>query len=384
MTERFKQQLKDYADGKLSGEEQAALEREIAKLEAYQEHMEEMLEKSDQQFHYEAKHESPEMNPKKARRLMNKGKRNARFWNVGTVIGLLVILAFLNSVISSVYYSTGKPNRQEYYRDVLSSAVAVSRPNMSVALSSGPTGILSMKYSGMMNKQIGTEYVAMGAYEQTIRMNQSIGNGIDPYRQGGRSIGVYFHLPESVDQERSSVQWNRLSMLPEGTVAEAFVSLDRYYTTDEALKLLSDFDLKLLWLAVYTGEDKGADAGFVYQPLGFPLNPIWHYDDIESIVRDGSMTTTKYPAIQETGDGERRDQNFIDTLKLLQKQKSITSSVVPYSLIKNGLAYVEDNGVSIYGLVITGPSKELLKLQEAAVIKDIQLGEVRLWNWTPE
>lgn len=384
MTERFKQQLKDYAEGKLSGEEQAELEREMAKLEAYQEHMEDMLENKDRQFFHESKHESPELNPKKAKRLMKSGKRKARFWSVGTVFGLFVILTFLNSAITSVYYSTGKPIRQDFYRDVLSSAVAVSRPNTTVALSSGPTGILSMKYSGMLNKQIGTEYVAAGAYEQTIRLNQSLGNGTDPYRQGGSSNGVYFHLPESVDQERSSVQWNRLSMLPEGTVAEAFVSLDRYYTTDEALKLLSDFDLKLLWLAVYTGEDKGADAGFVYQPLGFPLNPIWHYDDIESIVRDGSMTTTKYPAIQETGDGERRDQNFIDTLKLLQKQKSITSAIVPFSQIKKALAYVEENGVSIYGLVLTGPSKELLKLQEAPVIKDIQLGEVRLWNWTPE
>ena len=42
---------------------------------------------------------------------------------------------------------------------------------------------------------------------------------------------------------------------------------------------------------------------------------------------------------------------------------------------------LENNGFVHYGAVITGPTKEVLNLQEEAWVAALQVDEVRLWNW---
>lgn len=39
------------------------------------------------------------------------------------------------------------------------------------------------------------------------------------------------------------------------------------------------------------------------------------------------------------------------------------------------------NGFMVYGAVVTGPTKELLRLQELEEIQGVQLGEITFWNW---
>lgn len=43
--------------------------------------------------------------------------------------------------------------------------------------------------------------------------------------------------------------------------------------------------------------------------------------------------------------------------------------------------YIKDNGVKVYGMVITGPSKELLKLQNSPNVRYATLGDIEVWNW---
>ncbi|WP_268895059.1 anti sigma factor C-terminal domain-containing protein [Paenibacillus sp. USDA918EY] len=35
----------------------------------------------------------------------------------------------------------------------------------------------------------------------------------------------------------------------------------------------------------------------------------------------------------------------------------------------------------MYGAVVTGPTKEILKLKEDPEVSAIRIGEVALWNW---
>lgn len=391
MTERFKQQLKDYTAGKLSAEERAQVEQEIAKLEVYQEHMDELLFDDNNHIEPPVQEQSIPFNPKQARKIMNQGKRRARYWSVGTVFGLLLLLSLVNSIVTSLFYSTGEPARQSIYGDVLESAIAVTNPNISVAFSSSPGGILSMKYYGNMTKVIGSEHVTVGRNTQTVRFNQMIGS-TNTYSQAQGSSNMMFYLPEATDKSMSKQEWARLEKLPEGTVAEAFISFDHYYTTDAALKLFEDKEVNPVWLAVYKGESKDdGDGMYVRRPLGFPSTPIWHHGDGETIkygkqktglFSSSSSSSTSYPGVETYGDGKLRNDNFIDTLKLINKYKSVARSVIYSSEIKDALTYVEANGVTIYGMVVTGPTKELLKLRETSFVQHIRIGEVRLWNWT--
>ncbi len=45
------------------------------------------------------------------------------------------------------------------------------------------------------------------------------------------------------------------------------------------------------------------------------------------------------------------------------------------------IGYLQKNGVRLYGAVITGPTKELLKLQREPLITDPFVGQTDWWNW---
>ncbi|CAM4272636.1 hypothetical protein FHS16_002067 [Paenibacillus endophyticus] len=359
MSERFKQLLRDYEDDKLSAEERAEVEQELKKLEVYQTYMDEMLERGNNPADLGVLRSSMELNPKQARKLMKRGKRKARFWSVGTVFGMLLLFGLLNSSLTSLYYTTGSPMRQSVYSDVLRSALSVSRPNIGVSLSSTPTNVLATRFFGTISKQIGSESETVGTYSQTFRFNQWIGSRVDTYLDTQNRLNLFFYLPSATETVRSSNEWARLEKLPEGSVAEAYVSLDHYYEQSDVLSKFDGKEMELVWYAVRTaveGSETGEQA--VWNPLGFPSIPLYHHD------KSGLQT-----------------DDYKQTLQLLLKYKSITRSVVSTELVKDALDYADENGVQIYGVVATGPVKELLKLQEVSFVKAIRLGEVRLWNW---
>ncbi len=362
MTERFKQLLRDYEEGKLSAEERLEVEQELQKLEVYQAYMDEMLESGKNQVYAGAQLNSMELNSNQERKWMKRGKRNARFWSVGMVFVILMLLIIMNSILTSLYYTTGNPVRQIVYSDVLGSALSVSRPNIRVSLSSTPTNILATRFFGTISKQIGSESETVGTYSQTFRLNQWIGSRVDTYSDIQNRSNLFFYLPGATETARSSNEWSRLEKLPEGTVAEAYVSLDNYYEQSDVLSKFSGNVLNLVWYAVRTateGFEMGEQA--VWNPLGFPSIPLHHH------VKTGLQT-----------------DDYKQTLQLLLEYKSITRSVVSTNLIKEALDYANEHGVQIYGVVVTGPVKELLKLQEVSFVKAIRIGEVRLWNWNNE
>lgn len=272
---------------------------------------------------------------------------------------MLLLLSVLNSILTSLYYTTGSPMRQSVYSDVLKSALAVSRPNIEVSLSSAPTNILATRFFGTITKQIGSESETVGTYSQTFRLNQWIGTRVDTYLDTQNRTNLFFYLPSATETVRSSNEWSRLEKLPEGTVAEAYVSLDNYYEQSDVLSKFDGKEMDLVWYAVRTaveGSEIGEQA--VWNPLGFPTIPLYHHE------KNGLQT-----------------DDYKQTLQLLLEYKSITRSVVSTKLVKDALGYADDNGVQIYGVVATGPVRELLKLQEVSFVRAIRIGEVRLWNW---
>lgn len=91
--------------------------------------------------------------------------------------------------------------------------------------------------------------------------------------------------------------------------------------------------------------------------------------------------TSVSPSVDSYGDGELRNANFLKTLHLMQEHKSIANKVIPFIDLDDSISYLEKNGVRLYGAVVTGPVKELLKLKEEKWVSNIHVEEVRLWNW---
>ncbi|MBW4083498.1 anti-sigma factor [Paenibacillus sp. S150] len=391
MSEGFKEKLRLYSEGKLPEAEREEVEQELEKLEAYQIYLEEQMEQEDQSQGWRKKNLPPLAAPVrgKEKRIVRRGKWRARFVNTFTVLTALLAFTIISSIITAVFYAAG--DRTDTYRDVISSAIAVSRPNTEVYLSANAKYFFRMELSGRLQKQIGGEQADAGEYTQNFLFGLS-GPGIFNWTDAGNAGNFYFFYPDAAAGSGSgsddSREWKKLNKLPEGTVAEAYLSFDHLFTTDELLKTLEPLELLPVWFAADTGQRSANTA--VTAPLGFPYMPIWHEEDAKVTQLSGEKTgwfssvTTRsvaYPSVEAYGDGELRNDNFIKTLKLLQQHKSLARKAAPFIRLDEAVSYVEEQGVQLYGAVVTGPVKELLKLQENSWLSNIRIGEVQLWNW---
>jgi len=409
MSEDFKRKLKEYAEGKLTDEEREEVEREMEKMEVYQAYLEEVITQSDQELATEGAEGKPARNrmpaaPLKEAVIIRRGKWKARVMNVFTVLAVLLILTVISSIITGGFYGTGTPDRMQAYRDVVESAIAVSQPNVKVDMNASGNAFFTMDFTGKLNKKVGDEQIAVADFSMRFLMNLASAPKIT-WQGNMRGNSIFYHpvyRPVDPSQQQKANRWGeerfdhnewlKLEKLPEGTVAEAYLSLDRLYSTDELLKKFEHRNMEPVWFAVDTGLDpkRGDSGGATIHPVGFPYWPIWQSDDLtvdfykeEKTGWFGKVVSSggSYPSLESYGDGEKRNGYFKKTLTMLQKNKGITNKVAPFLNIDHTLDYVEKNGVKLYGAVITGPVKELLKLREETWIRDLRVGEVQLWNW---
>lgn len=393
MSEEFKEKLKKYGEGTLPDEDRDEVERELEKMEAYQAYLEELMgaEKlasgNGKKSNFRKK---KGIRQGKEKRIIRRGKWRARVSNTLTVISAFLMFTIICSFITAIFYGTGE--RVEKYRDVVSSAIAVSQPNTKVHLSSSSTPFFTMNLTSNISKQVGDEQITVGDYSIKLLFGWARLYNYS-WTNERRGVGYYFVYPQVNQSAENNIgnssEWERLEMLPEGTVAEAYLSFEQLFTTDEVLKKFENKNFQPLWFAADTGPRTRNPV--ISDPLGFPHTPIWHADDMKVIreskemqrfFRGGSTTRlSTSPSVDSYGDGDLRDENFLKTLYLLQKYKSISNKVIPFIDLDDSVSYLEKNGVKLYGAVVTGPVKELLKLQEEEWISNIHVVEVRLWNW---
>lgn len=389
MSEDFKNKLRAYAEGKLSPEEKAEVERELEKLEEYQAFLEAELAEDDPQQTQKAPENTAAAADKKEARIISRAKWKARIHNALTALAILFAGTVICGILTSVYYGAGDPPRGSVYPDVVKSAIAVTEPNAMVGgAGTGVNPFFNMDFKGQLGKQIGSEKVNAGEVQATILFNRV--TRFESKRLIDAPQTWPFTFPMSAAMPMKG-DWAKLAKLPEGTVAEAYLSFDRLYPTDEVLKKLKDKTMRPVWFIVDTGFEDVSAPRWV-SSIGFPYQPLLHYSDWTVTNRTykkvGLFTTVESqlaagPNIEEYGSAEFRNKNFLETLELLKKYEKIANQIAPGGdlRLQERIKYLQSHGVKIYGAVVTGPSKEILKLKKEAWVAGIYLGEVRLWNW---
>lgn len=387
-------------------DERDEVEREMDKMEAYQAYLDDVMTvnaKANERINGHERVEDGLISAKKERRIIRKGKWKARFVNAATVLAILLLVTVASTIITGLYYGTGEPNRMSTYRDIVTSAIALTRPNVTVHPNAQGNAFFTMDLSGKLNKQVGDKQVAAGDFSMTFLFGLASLPRFSWLDDGGLGPYTFYHpanKPPSpapgesnrFDGQRSDgAEWATLEKLPEGTVAEAYLSFDQLFETDELLARFEHKNMQPVWFAVDAGPGSWREDSIVVPyPVGFPYWPIWHADDLNVDHREekksgmfGKIVTIggSYPALAAYGDGARRNENFIKTLSLLQNNKSIANKVSSFTDIDGAADYIGTNGVKLYGAVVTGPVKELVKLREESWISNLRVGEVRLWNW---
>ncbi|OPX85883.1 MAG: putative anti-sigma-M factor YhdL [Pelotomaculum sp. PtaB.Bin104] len=170
----------------------------------------------------------------------------------------------------------------------------------------------------------------------------------------------------------ASPDWSALESLPAGTVAELAFSFKQTYSIEQVMNMLADYDLDILWYAITTGLEETS-----MPPLSVS-DGIWGFKDLSDNMLSGNSTI-------KTDDSSVREEYFLDSMRFIAENESLAKKIYrgnPNNLrLAERRQYLEENGVQVYGVVVTGPSKELLKLRELGSIHCPTLGEVSLWNW---
>lgn len=297
------------------------------------------------------------------------GKQRARKTNIMISLAILLLIVPIMTLATYLYYGIG--GRANNLIDVVTNTIYVTEPNMSLERLNleDDIGFFSMNITFDVFKRIGKEDYKAGNYDIDFILDQPNFPKKNlllerPLAENPSEETEVMVHPDANPRFSTKDNWDILKKIPDGTVAEVYVSLDHVMKPEELRKSLPK-GMDLRWLAVDTGlESKQVDdEGVPITPLGYPAQ---------------SDSTTWSPF--KNGDNEKV---FIDMLTMLKKNEDVAEKVArAKSLSLNSrLAYIKANGIKVYGAVITGPTEELRKLEGLKEIKELKVGEVKLWNW---
>ncbi|HHV72902.1 MAG TPA: hypothetical protein GXX38_09915, partial [Clostridia bacterium] len=325
-------------------------------------------------------------------RILKKGKWKARIHNALTAIGIMVVGTIICSIFTAVYFAWGEPNRIETYHDIVASTIAVTQPNLYLRnYGTSVKHFFSSEINGELYKQVGSEFIKEGEIKVDFLLARA--GYLERKWLNNYTNRYVFRYPGTAN-EAANRDWNKLERLPEGTVAEVYLSFDQLYSTAEILNKFKDRQMKPVWFAVDTSFDNTSEgnATSIHFPIGFSYEPVWHNSDMiitrqeeekYGLMGKAVSTTGTYPELEAYGSAELREAHFIKTLELLKQHEDIANRVAlgPELKLQQRIDYVKEHGVNIYGAVVTGPTKEILKLREEPWVAAICLGEAKLWNW---
>lgn len=385
-----RKRLEDYINEKCSSEDERVIEEHLETCPDCQRIVDEQLLTEDGKvpFDKEANDEAwrKEIDALKQQRWMTKAKWKHRITTAINVVVIVVVVSIVSAILTGVYYmATGKAKEAG---QVVRTATQMTMPNVFVSGSSTNTNIFfTLDMQMNLHRTLGKEEQKLGDLNGKMLFN--LLNVERDWAAGQYDVKMYFMHPEYVAaqphtdqefyQETTNDTWATLDMLPEGTVAELAISFDGSYEIDDIYPFFEGYDLEIVWYAVDTGpEQDGTRYGSPY----LSAHDIWGIHErsvFDLLMGSGSGSLS----ILTRGDGEKRVEAFKNGLQLLLDNERMTSRYLRHRELnlQERFDYVSEQGVKTYGVVVTGPTKELLRLGELDEIVYATLGEVELWNW---
>ncbi|CAM4088078.1 hypothetical protein BAMA_17035 [Bacillus manliponensis] len=354
--EDAKELWEKYESGTITDEEQEQLEEHIGTCAICEERLDELLAK------YE-KRKLPPIHDVQVPFWKIKWKHRIKM--IVLTISAAVGLYLFGLALSALYYMSNDQNQLKDVEYIPKLALEAMMPNVQIP---GTATSINPFFRAEMNaplvKMMGQEEIPLGE----VTVNSFFSNISIEKEWFNRTLQneLYFAHPNTKTKELDNFHetisntWNTLHTLPEGTVAELAISFKNPYSIEEIDSILY--------------ENFGAQE--------IPPTPAWYALDTGYEKEDANPYLSNFNIFGFSG--TTKDHGVLSTMELLTKHENIMHNVGWYNSEKLHLQkrykYVKKHGVNVYGVVITGPSKELLKLQHAKEIRFACLGEVRLWN----
>ncbi len=291
---------------------------------------------------------------------------------LGTLTLFLLILPMMY-LFTYYYYAFG--TKSTTLMEVAHQTVYVTEPN--VALKPMETEMefspftMKLQYEGW--KQIGKEWLPVKTYDTTFTLGQATKQNVTsslqkrPESKYPQEQSAWLAHPLNAVPFETPREWEKVRGLPDGTVVEAYVSFHHLMSVEKVKQMLPNVDV--VWAAIDTGVEETmlSEDGNVVSPLGYHVQ------------RQEDIPWSPY---REDVDHEEVFLNILTYLEKHEREATFLSSHKALAL-KERIQYLkkQQGPMQTYGVVITGPKKEIEALQEEQRIREMKVGEVMLWNW---
>ena len=317
--------------------------------------------------------------------------RKYRFTLTFRVLRILLICAVIYGLYLigvSIIFQKTQPDLKHLYNSLI--VLEWQQPNIKGQFNSRLlteiTPLLTQKINYPLVKQVGKEDVVVGE----MHIEKSIWNTASTMRMDLASAEAFerfsFNLPvdpqtgKATSSQLNHNVWKTLEKIPEGTVAELAFSTSIFMEPVELVRKLAPYDINIVWMPLYMGELKSFDPAFHSRGSG----TITIYDTFG--LSAGLEVSDDYSHIWigENFTNIKKSQHIMleNMEKLLNNEKqSYIEDFLGVAHLQERYDYLKTNGFQVYGAVVTGPTKELLKLKDIEGISNEVLGAVELWNW---
>ncbi|KGR91085.1 hypothetical protein CD30_08385 [Ureibacillus massiliensis 4400831 = CIP 108448 = CCUG 49529] len=317
--------------------------------------------------------------------------KKSRFTLTFKIIRILLMVVFIYAIymiIANIVTDKFAVGKENMYFSSLSLEWTVPNVRGDFRIEEQDLTVFGTKsFSYNLLKKVGSEDLVIGEAQVTKRLFNDLSN-ITYSHPGLRQLSEFsFSLPENpgtnmkLEANPSPHVWESLEMLPEGTVGELAFSTTSFMESEKLIENLRDYDIDILWMPLYTGE-------FVnFDPYGWSeSNNLIIVSDVIGLTggRDHDENfnqTLRINRLDESSIKESKQLMLENMKELLNKSNSYYENFLGLGHLEEKYQYIEEEGFTVYGAVVTGPVKELLRLKDAPFVQGEQLGEVELWNW---
>ncbi len=403
---KFAELLQRYKDGTATEEEIREVEEEIEKNELINDFISQQLPE------LEGLSLLQEENQQEARKIAS--AVNRKLWKIiCVVIAALTALALLINYVALPYYNSrfydpyqivkGVPDVRNQEKDYTNTFTPLFM-NVDV--------FLDLYFPGWMAQQEKVYPLGMGEYDVLIKINNTfdgqedfsarlskgvIEQGIEKewffptptagrfYEKGSRFFRVTFvdeNGNETQEQQPDVRQGYREEMekLPESVFIEAYITFEENMTVEELLKWKEEVPVTLTWAAVETGDDCYlGEVGFDVDMGGYVLEPTEEFEEMFPYLQVNSSNTHG-----EAETAEQFEQHYKSMLKYMSYQEEFLDAFCDVNhyndaeSYQKALDYAEENGINIYGAVVTGTRNDMMELEQRADIHSFQISNVKL------
>ncbi|EEL51806.1 MULTISPECIES: anti-sigma factor [Bacillus cereus group] len=364
---KCKELWEKYEHGTITTEEQEELENHIETCTICEAYLDELLAKTEK-----TKKKLPPISNVQVPFWKIKWKH--RLQTLSFLLAVCMAIYMVGGILSTIYFQVNDEQNLKEVTDVPALALQATIPNSHIAGSGTNVEAFFRMHSDIhLAKTVGKKEFKLGTLQvdsffSSVRIEKQ-------WAEAAYEQNLFFAHPKLKQtdhfKETSPKVWEALQKVHEGTVAELAISFDKAYTLQELEPILySVFEAQEMpptpvWYALDTGVEGVNEDDFPLSNFGFP-------DFIGRLDVEEKKLKTKEDEVLEMMRILSNHEETVEKVTWLSKQELN---------MKKRYEYVKKNGVKVYGIVITGPSKELLKLQNSPHVRYATLGDIEPWNW---